>query len=115
MNNSNEYNEGEIFKVRKPFSPLKQTKKNFFVILSILVILSGFTSFILEQSWFLLLNYLYKIPIYSLLGVSVSFTLSFIIIDILNFCFNKIQNEFSKPIINSQNQVILIFFLNKKF
>lgn len=110
MKNSKENNENEIFRVRKPFSPLKQTKKNFFVILSILVILSGFTSFILDQSWFLLLNYLYKIPIYSLLGVSISFTLSFMVIDILNYVFTMIQNEYSKPVINSHNQVSLIFF-----
>ena len=109
MKNSKENSENEIFRVRKPFSPLKQTKKNFFVILSILVILSGFTSFILDQSWFLLLNYLYKIPIYSLLGVSISFTLSFMVIDILNYIFTMIQNEYSKPVINSQNQVFVYF------
>jgi hypothetical protein len=106
MKNSIDQNEGEIFSVRKPYSPLKQTKKNFFVILSILVILSGFTSFILDQSWFLLLNYLYKIPIYSLLGVSISFTLSFMVIDILNYIFSITQNENSKPVVNSHNQVI---------
>ena len=109
MKNSKDQNEGEIFSVRKPFSPLKQTKKNFFVILSILVILSGFTSFILDQSWFLLLNYLYKIPIYSLLGVSISFTLSFMVIDILNYIFTITQNEYSKPVINSHNQVNNIY------
>lgn len=105
MKNSKEQNQGEIFHIRKPFSPLKQTKKNFFVILSILVILSGFTSFILDQSWFLLLNYLYKIPIYSLLGVSISFTLSFMVIDILNYICTITQSEYSKPVINSHNQV----------
>lgn len=112
IKNSKENNENEIFRVRKPFSPLKQTKKNFFVILSILVILSGFTSFILDQSWFLLLNYLYKIPIYSLLGVSISFTLSFMVIDILNYVFTMIQNEYSKPVINSHNQVFIYFIIS---
>jgi len=112
IKNSKENNENEIFRVRKPFSPLMQTKKNFFVILSILVILSGFTSFILDQSWFLLLNYLYKIPIYSLLGVSISFTLSFMVIDILNYVFTMIQNEYSKPVINSHNQVFIYFIIS---
>lgn len=105
MKNSQENNEGEIFRIRKPFSPLKQTKKNLFVILSILVILSGFTCFVLDQSWFLLLNYLYKIPIYSLLGVSISFTLCFMVIDTLNYLFTIIQNEYSKPVVSSHNQV----------
>lgn len=105
MSNSKDNNDSEIFKIRKQFSPLKQAKQNFFLISSILVILSGFTSFILDQSWFLLLNYIYKIPIYSFLGVSISFSLTFVVIDILNYIFHMIQNEYSKPVINSNNQV----------
>jgi hypothetical protein len=57
-----------IFPYRKENNPQLNTKKKFFILLSVLVILSGFTSFILDQSWFLVLNYVYKIPIYSLLG-----------------------------------------------
>ena len=57
-----------IFGLRKENNTQINTKKRFFILLSVLVILSGFTSFILDQSWFLVLNYVYKIPIYSLLG-----------------------------------------------
>ena len=66
----NDQNKGDrlIFGLRKENSTQTGTKKRFFILLSILVILSGFTSFILDQSWFLVLNYIYKIPIYSLLG-----------------------------------------------
>lgn len=100
--------DGRIFRSTKPYSPLKQAKRNFFIILSILVILSGFTSFILDQSWFLLMNYLYKIPIYSLLGVAICFTLSFIVIDIINHFCLYFQNDYAKPLINSQVQYSFI-------
>jgi hypothetical protein len=103
-----------MFRSRKQYSPLKQVKRTFFIILSILVILSGFTSFILDQTWFLQLNYVYKIPIYSLLGVSICFTLSFIVIDMINYIYNHInQNDYSsRPVISTQNQYSFILMIS---
>jgi len=100
--------DGVIFCSRNTYCHIKQTKKNFFIILSILVILSGFTSFVLDQTWFLLMNYMYKIPIYSLLGISICFTLSFIVIDIINHISLWIQQEYSKPIVSTHNQYSFI-------
>jgi hypothetical protein len=77
-----------------------------------LVILSGFTSFILDHSWFLLMNYIYKIPIYSLLGVSISFTLSIIVIEIINNISNFFQNDYAKPLINNSNQYSFILIIS---
>ena len=108
VRNDKNKGDGIIFNNRKAYSPLKQTKRNFFIILSILVILSGFTSFILDQSWFLIMNYVYKIPIYSLLGISICFTLSFIVIDIINYLSINLQNDYGKPIISTHNQYSFI-------
>lgn len=104
--------DGTIFNSRKPFSPIKQTKKNFFIILSVLVILSGFTSFILDHSWFLQLNYIYKTPVYSLLGVAICFTLCFMVIDIINYLSNFLQNDYSQPIISTYNQYSFILVIS---
>ncbi len=54
------------------------------------------------------MSYQYKIPIYSLLGISISFTLSFLIIDIINTICLRLQSDYSKPIINSHNQYTFI-------
>ncbi len=73
-----------------------------------IVILSGFTSFILDQTWFLMLDYRYKIPIYSLFGVSTCFTLSFIIIDFVNHLSRYFQGEYSQPLISNPSQYSFI-------
>jgi len=111
-----------LFGLRKENNTQTNTKKRFFIILSILVILSGFTSFILDQSWFLVLNYVYKIPIYSLLGkiicgkinlgVSICFTLSFMVIDIINYLGLYCQNDYEKPFIYSYNQYSFILIIS---
>ena len=61
--------EGIIF--FHPQTKLHKTRMNdsIFIFLSILVIASGFTSFVLDQNWFSKINSYYKIPIYSLLGI----------------------------------------------
>jgi len=63
------YGENIIFLHPKPLANYKTNMKDtIFIILSILVIISGLTSFILDQSWFIKINKIYKIPIFSLLG-----------------------------------------------
>ena len=46
-----------------------------------------------------------KIPIYSALGIAVTFALCVSIIDIINTAFHLIQSKEMKPVINSSKQV----------
>lgn len=50
-----------------------------------LVILSGIVSILLEKNWFLGLSPGNKIPLYGVLGISVSFALTFAIVDLINY------------------------------
>lgn len=101
-----------LFSVGITHSNVKQTKQTSFVVLSILVVISGFTSFILDQNWFMRMNYIYKIPIYSLLGISISFTLAFILMDMINYIAYNFQNDYSKPVISTQNQYSFILIVS---
>ncbi|CEM02475.1 unnamed protein product [Vitrella brassicaformis CCMP3155] len=49
-----------------------------------MIILSGLFCFLLEKDWFCNLSPIIKIPMYSLLGVSLSFALTFAFLDALN-------------------------------
>ncbi|XP_053991067.1 uncharacterized protein LOC128883087 isoform X2 [Hylaeus volcanicus] len=78
--------------------------------LAYLVILSGFFAFLLPQSWFIQLNPLLKIPVYSILGISVAFSLSFTLVDVLNLIFGLFQSTASRSIVQSVSQVRLVVF-----
>ncbi len=72
-----------------------------------MLIVSSIFSVSLHTQTIVLINYMFKIPIYSVLGTSVSFALVVSIIDIINTAFHLIQNRESKPFINSSKQVIM--------
>jgi hypothetical protein len=105
---NNKTNTG-FFNKKPQMSKLNYAKRNFFILLSFMIILTGIISLFLDRNWFLNLNYIYKIPIYTLLGISISFTLSFMIIDIINYiCMNcRKESYHSKPVINNSNQVYI--------
>ena len=52
----------------------------------------------------LLLPTLYQVPLYSILGISVTFALLFSIIDLLNYGCACMQDESSKPLIETETQ-----------
>ena len=53
---------------------------------SVLVMFAGVSCFILEKDWFKEVSPTTKVPMYSLLGVALWFSLSFTIMDVVNFC-----------------------------
>eukprot|EP00455_Lapot_gusevi_P020193 TRINITY_DN2145_c0_g1_i2.p2 TRINITY_DN2145_c0_g1~~TRINITY_DN2145_c0_g1_i2.p2 ORF type:complete len:237 (+),score=59.26 TRINITY_DN2145_c0_g1_i2:74-784(+) len=75
---------------------------------ALLVLFSGILCFVLEKNWFSSIGAGAKIPLYSILGVSVTFALLFSIIDLLNYCCASWQGEGTKPLIETETQVYLL-------
>lgn len=67
--------------------------------------MSSIFSFALQTNFIRKIHYLLKIPIFSCLGISVTFALGVSVIDIINTAFHLIQSKESRPPINSSNQV----------
>ena len=73
-----------------------------------LIILSGLLCFILERHWFVGLPYLLKVPLYAILGIAVSFALTFALVDVLNYLGGFLQISYARPLVESPNQVFLV-------
>lgn len=72
-----------IWKVRSSSS--EEAKRQYFLLLGYLVVASGILCFLLERNWFIGLSATMKIPLYAILGISVSFALVFAIVDLVNY------------------------------
>jgi len=76
---------------------------------SMMVMLSGLLCFILEKDWFIRMSPSLKVPLYSMLGISVCFALLFSVIDLINYCTGLCcQGPNSKPLVETETQVYLV-------
>jgi len=76
---------------------------------SVLVLLSGCVCFVLEAQWFTSLSPGAKVPLYSVLGVSLCFALLFSIIDLMNYCTGVCSCcRTTKALIETETQVYLV-------
>jgi len=73
-----------------------------------LICFSGFLCFILEKNWFVGLSPTTKVPLYTILGVSVAFALVFSIVDLVNYLMGFLRASIARPIVESSHQVYLI-------
>jgi hypothetical protein len=73
-----------------------------------LICVSGFLCFILEKNWFLGLSSTAKIPLYTVLGVSVAFALVFSIVDLVNYLMGFLRASVARPVVESPHQVYLV-------
>jgi len=79
--------------------------------LSLLVMFSGILCFMVDKTWFTELSAVVKIPLYSILGISVCFALLFSVIDLINYCTSICCRAFqNKPLVETENQVYLVVF-----
>lgn len=77
-----------------------------------LILLSGFMCFMLEKDWYFHLSPFQKVPLYSILGISVSFALTFSVIDFVNWMVGLVQgNTIARPIVESPNQIYVVLTL----
>eukprot|EP00457_Paulinella_chromatophora_P013847 gb/GEZN01014199.1/.p1 GENE.gb/GEZN01014199.1/~~gb/GEZN01014199.1/.p1 ORF type:complete len:233 (+),score=40.78 gb/GEZN01014199.1/:25-723(+) len=78
-------------------------------IFSLMVGFSGVLCFFLEKLWFINMSAWVKIPLYSLLGVSVCFALLFSVIDLINYCTGLFcQSPNAKALVETEKQVYLV-------
>eukprot|EP01006_Ploeotia_vitrea_P062257 TRINITY_DN809_c0_g1_i1.p2 TRINITY_DN809_c0_g1~~TRINITY_DN809_c0_g1_i1.p2 ORF type:complete len:258 (-),score=130.22 TRINITY_DN809_c0_g1_i1:84-791(-) len=73
-----------------------------------LVLMSGLLCFVLEKNWFMSMAPGWKVPLYSMLGIAVTFALLFSIIDLINYCCGLCQGDDSKPLVETESQVYLV-------
>eukprot|EP00918_Siedleckia_nematoides_P034192 GHVU01074375.1.p1 GENE.GHVU01074375.1~~GHVU01074375.1.p1 ORF type:complete len:134 (+),score=8.00 GHVU01074375.1:278-679(+) len=69
------------------------------------IILSGMLCFILKNNWFLGLSFLAKVPLSSLLGVSVTFAHAFSLVDLHNYVVGLFQPTAAQQLVESKTQV----------
>jgi hypothetical protein len=89
----------------------EQLRFQYLFSLSILLIVAAIFSFCLHTHFFKNLHYLFKIPIFSCLGVAVTFALGVSIIDIINLASHLIQAKDSRPLINASRQVMIVVII----
>eukprot|EP01054_Gregarina_sp_Poly1_P004369 Gregarina_sp_Poly_1__4368@NODE_2363_length_2231_cov_400_485213_g1505_i0_p1_GENE_NODE_2363_length_2231_cov_400_485213_g1505_i0NODE_2363_length_2231_cov_400_485213_g1505_i0_p1_ORF_typecomplete_len241_score13_62Saf_2TM/PF18303_1/1_7Saf_2TM/PF18303_1/65Nitrate_red_gam/PF02665_14/12_NODE_2363_length_2231_cov_400_485213_g1505_i07831505 len=83
-------------------------RQRVFLFLALLVSVSGLLCCTIQKHWFFALPRLIKIPIYSLLGVSIAFALIFSTIDLMNVAFGLCQLSSARSPVDSAVQVSLI-------
>lgn len=73
-----------------------------------LILVSGFLCFLLEKNWFVGLSWTTKVPLYTILGVSVAFALVFSVVDLVNYVMGFLRASVARPVVESSLQVYLI-------
>lgn len=90
----------------------EETKRKYYLAFGILVILSGILCFLLERNWFIGLGPHLKIPLYAILGISVSFALTFAIVDLLNYFSAYFSGYSGKVIVENPQQITAVLVLS---
>lgn len=101
-----------IFSVRNNQSHIIQSRKQFITKFALMIILSGLLSFLLEKDLVRSMDYKLKIPIYSLVGITVCFSVVFILLDLINYLVSLLQSEYDKQVIESKLQIYLILAMS---
>jgi hypothetical protein len=84
----------------------EELRHKYLLFLACMLLLSSVFSVMLTFDKVKKMHYILKIPIFSCLGISVTFALTVSIIDIVNALFHLIQVKNSRPPINSSRQVL---------
>lgn len=80
-------------------------------IFAVLVLISGLLCFFFQPSWMFDLPPAAKVPIYSLLGLSLSFALTFSTVDLMNFCGGQCWPD-AQAIIETEAQINLLLVMS---
>ncbi|CAD8108157.1 unnamed protein product [Paramecium primaurelia] len=89
-------------------------KQKYLVCFASVIIASGFICFCLyfDQKWHEGLNYFTKIPLYVILGVSLSSSICYLSIDLINLIFGLSQKVQYRTIVETPNQIISFMFIS---
>ncbi|GIX65755.1 uncharacterized protein BcabD6B2_51900 [Babesia caballi] len=74
----------------------------------LMILASGFMCFFLRQSWFARFPLIVKLFVYTLLGLSISFALTFTIVDLVNYFMSMFETSIARPLVESKPQVLVI-------
>eukprot|EP01068_Selenidium_serpulae_P005552 Selendium_serpulae@DN4077_c1_g1_i2.p1 len=83
-------------------------RKRQLMFFSLLIVTSGVLCFVLEKNWFIGLPTALKIPVYMLLGSSVSFALVFSLVDVVNYVLGFFQHQSARSLVESKQQVNMV-------
>jgi hypothetical protein len=86
------------------------SRKKYFCISGLLIIFSGAVCFFLEKNWYLGLRPIAKIPLYGFLGVSVSYALTFAVVDLLNYAVDYLK-IYSRSVVENAEQLLAVIML----
>ena len=83
------------------------------LVLSFMMGLSGLICVFYQRHWFFSLGALFRVPIYTLIGISVSFALSFSIAELLNFAWsapwsNAVAPRAQSALVQTPHQVKIL-------
>jgi len=73
-----------------------------------LIVVSGVLCFLVDRRLFAGLRPWMKVPLYTVLGSSVCFAMTFAIVDVVNYMVGLCQSSVAKPVVESINQVLLL-------
>ncbi|KAK2197157.1 hypothetical protein BdWA1_000156 [Babesia duncani] len=80
----------------------------FLRVFGLMIIASGIICLCLQRNWFIHFPRLIKIFIYTLVGISISFALTFTIVDLVNYVISMFETSVARPLVESRSQVNLI-------
>jgi len=98
-----------VWRVWKSVS--EPSKRIFMIMFAVLVFVSGIFSFVLEERW-VSMSAAGKIPMYAVIGVSLSFALTFSLTEFINLglCDKCCETDFeNNPLIGTKKQIFMIF------
>lgn len=85
--------------------PESKDRQKIFMILAAIVSFSGLICCFIQRGWFFAMPKVVRVPIYSLIGSSITFALIFSTIDLLNVAFGLCALRSNKSPIESSAQV----------
>ncbi|KAJ1613667.1 hypothetical protein OIY81_879 [Cryptosporidium canis] len=83
-------------------------KRTFLLAFATMIIFSGLICFILENDWFLGITPIIRVPIYTILGLSISFAIAFSLVDVINYISGLIASNDSPLLVSSKAQIIFV-------
>eukprot|EP01017_Pseudomicrothorax_dubius_P013291 TRINITY_DN1579_c0_g1_i12.p1 TRINITY_DN1579_c0_g1~~TRINITY_DN1579_c0_g1_i12.p1 ORF type:complete len:126 (+),score=18.93 TRINITY_DN1579_c0_g1_i12:65-442(+) len=86
-----------------------ETKTRFLFFFATLVLASGLSSFILEKDWFASFSPILKIPLYTLLGLAISFSVNFALIDLINYLYALFNDGHRRTLVETTPQVAQLY------
>ena len=87
---------------------MKDEKQKFFTYSSWVVLAAGVLCLLLEKDWNRDFPYILKVPIYILLGMSLTYLVSFAILDFMNFASSYLQHSSSPHAVESTDQIVAL-------